>query len=160
MTSSWFFLSTLNYDARSTTHHIDKNQFNIGYVSFGHTVFTWARVWGHVVIFFEARSVGIPAVNCLKKVTERIFLTINHIKSISDLNFVLIQKSLIFSCQHRERLETELWLLQGTKMTKDKGVYRYDFTYYGNMRSIIVDRSPLVFCFFKCGTMRPVMEGS
>jgi len=22
MTSSWFFLSTLNYDARSTTHHI------------------------------------------------------------------------------------------------------------------------------------------
>jgi len=24
VTSSWFFLSTLNYDARSTTHQIDK----------------------------------------------------------------------------------------------------------------------------------------
>ena len=27
MTSSWFFLSTLNYDARSTTHQINKNMF-------------------------------------------------------------------------------------------------------------------------------------
>jgi len=27
VTSSWFFLSTLNYDARSTTHQIDKNIF-------------------------------------------------------------------------------------------------------------------------------------
>ena len=25
MTSSWFFLSTLNYDARSTTHQISRN---------------------------------------------------------------------------------------------------------------------------------------
>jgi len=27
VTSSWFFLSTLNYDARSTTHQIDKLLF-------------------------------------------------------------------------------------------------------------------------------------
>jgi hypothetical protein len=26
VTSSWFFLSTLNYDARSTTHQIDTNK--------------------------------------------------------------------------------------------------------------------------------------
>jgi hypothetical protein len=27
MTSSWFFLSTLNYDARSTTHQIYKQSY-------------------------------------------------------------------------------------------------------------------------------------
>ena len=30
MTSSWFFLSTLNYDARSTTHQILKLLYEVG----------------------------------------------------------------------------------------------------------------------------------
>ena len=43
---------------------------------------------------------------------------------------------------------------------QDIGVYPYDFTYYENMRPIIVGTSPLVSYFFKCGTMRPIMEAS
>ena len=35
MTSSWFFLSTLNYDARSTTHQIYNDKHNAG-LSFLH----------------------------------------------------------------------------------------------------------------------------
>jgi len=56
--------------------------------------------------FFEARSVGITAVDCMSQEgKKRIFLTRRHIKSISDLNFILPQKSLIFSCHQHERLE-------------------------------------------------------
>ena len=44
MTSSWFFLSTLNYDARSTTHHIYVTVFTIRFV-FANKVF-----WQHIML--------------------------------------------------------------------------------------------------------------
>ena len=46
------------------------------------------------------------------------------------------------------------------KNDQDKGVFPYDCTYYGNRRPITVDTSLMVSNFFKCCTMRPVMEGS
>jgi len=37
VTSSWFFLSTLNYDARSTTHQINICRFYVPYIRAGTT---------------------------------------------------------------------------------------------------------------------------
>ena len=43
MTSSWFFLSTLNYDARSTTHQIPLIFFY--YVDMNNHIFTYCGAW-------------------------------------------------------------------------------------------------------------------
>jgi len=44
VTSSWFFLSTLNYDARSTTHQIYKSHIKC-YVAIKHGYSYISRLW-------------------------------------------------------------------------------------------------------------------
>jgi hypothetical protein len=82
------------------------------------------------------------------------------VKRVRDLNFVRTDcyKNLsLFRVTNVNGYRPVAYSLH--KNDQDKGVYPYDFAYYENMWPIIVDISPLVSYFYKCGTMWPVMEG-
>ena len=113
--------------------------------------------------FFEARSVRITAVDCicLKKVTKRMFITRSYVKSIRDHSFVRTDCYKNISFSRVTDVKDRPVAYSRHENDQDNGVYPFDFfTYYGNMRPIILDTSPQVSYFFKCGTMRPVMESS
>ena len=58
MTSSWFFLSTLNYDARSTTHQICL-------LTVSYTTSRWPK---HVVVLYVINNIHIsPPDSCVRQ---------------------------------------------------------------------------------------------
>ena len=100
MTSSWFFLSTLNYDARSTTHQINIIIFT--YISSNSRLLKWnykpyffpctlalnllSYLFQHLVINFWYSLVNIRTIWCDNKKINILPDRIYKFSSILDLN--------------------------------------------------------------------------
>ena len=85
MTSSWFFLSTLNYDARSTTHQIYikrnlKNRVSLPTAEGGHTWTQRQLMFGYTPLF---RKPGNPLL-----IRDRVPFVIPKRRMRNDINNV------------------------------------------------------------------------